>query len=46
MKENNVQLAMEKITKDSPILKTMLQNDEISIKGAVYDMITGVVNFL
>jgi carbonic anhydrase len=44
--ENNVQLTMEKITKDSPILKTMLQNDEISIKGAVYDMITGVVNFL
>lgn len=44
--ENNVRLAIEKITKDSSILKTMLQNGEISIKGAVYDMDTGVVNFL
>ncbi|MFT6796636.1 MAG: carbonic anhydrase [Maribacter sp.] len=44
--ENNVRLAIEKITKDSPILKTMLQNGEINIKGAVYDMDTGVVNFL
>jgi carbonic anhydrase len=44
--KNNVRLAIEKITKDSSILKTMLQNGEISIKGAVYDMDTGVVNFL
>ncbi len=44
--ENNVRLAIAKMTKDSSILKTMLQNGEISIKGAVYDMDTGVVNFL
>ncbi|MGB3149226.1 MAG: carbonic anhydrase family protein [Maribacter sp.] len=44
--ENNVLHAMEKIKKDSPLLKTMLENGEIDIKGAVYDMDTGVVNFL
>ncbi len=44
--ENNVRLATEKITKDSSILKAMLENGEIAIKGAVYDMDTGVVNFL
>ncbi len=44
--ENNVRYAMEKIKKDSPLLNTMLENGEIDIKGAVYDMDTGVVNFL
>jgi carbonic anhydrase len=44
--ENNVRHAMEKIKKDSPLLKTMVENGEIAIKGAVYDMDTGVVNFL
>lgn len=44
--ENNVLLALEKIKKDSPLLRTMFENGEIDIKGAVYDMDTGVVNFL
>ena len=44
--ENNVRIAMERIVKESTILKTMKDNGEIDIKGAVYDMDTGVVNFL
>ena len=44
--ENNVKYAIEKIKKDSPLLNTMLENGEIDIRGAVYDMDTGVVNFL
>ena len=44
--ENNVKLAISKITKDSAVLRAMLAKGEIDIKGAVYDMDTGVVNFL
>lgn len=44
--ENNVRIAMEKIIKDSPILRTMRDKGEIAIKGGVYDMDTGVVNFI
>ncbi|MBS9464184.1 carbonic anhydrase [Flagellimonas sp. 389] len=44
--ENNVRLAIEKIKKDSPILNEMKENGDIEIMGAVYDMDTGVVNFL
>ncbi|MGB6151110.1 MAG: carbonic anhydrase [Pricia sp.] len=44
--ENNVRYAIDKIKKDSPLLNNMLKNGEIDIKGAVYDMDTGVVNFL
>ena len=44
--ENNVRIAMDRIVKESTILKTMKDNGEIDIKGAVYDMDTGVVNFL
>lgn len=44
--ENNVHNALKKIVTDSPILKEMLDKGEIDIKGAVYDMDTGVVNFL
>jgi carbonic anhydrase len=44
--ENNVRIAMENITKESPLLRKMKDNGEIDIKGAVYDMDTGVVNFL
>ncbi|AZQ57362.1 carbonic anhydrase [Maribacter sp. MJ134] len=44
--ENNVRVAMDRIVKESTILKTMKDNGEIDIKGAVYDMDTGVVNFL
>ncbi|MGB5820354.1 MAG: carbonic anhydrase family protein [Saonia sp.] len=44
--ENNVRIAIEKIIKESPLLREMNENGEIDIKGAVYDMDTGVVNFL
>ena len=44
--ENNVRIAMERIAKESSILKTMLDNGEIDVQGAVYDMDTGVVNFI
>lgn len=44
--ENNVLFALEKIKKDSPLLNSMFENGEIDIRGAVYDMDTGVVNFL
>ncbi len=44
--ENNVKIALQKILTDSSILKEMLDKGEIGIEGAVYDMDTGVVNFL
>ncbi|TLP74119.1 carbonic anhydrase family protein [Maribacter sp. ACAM166] len=44
--ENNVRINMEKIVKESLILRTMVEDGEIAIKGAVYDMDTGVVNFI
>ncbi|NAY93339.1 carbonic anhydrase [Muricauda sp. JGD-17] len=44
--ENNVRNALKKIVADSPIIKEMLEKKEIDLKGAVYDMDTGVVNFL
>lgn len=44
--ENNVRIAMERIIEESPLLREMKENGEIDIKGAVYDMDTGVVNFL
>jgi carbonic anhydrase len=44
--ENNVRLAMEKIYKESLLIKELLDKGEIDIKGAIYDMDTGVVNFL
>ncbi len=44
--ENNVRIAMENIVKESPLLKKMVENGEIDVKGAVYDMDTGVVNFI
>lgn len=44
--ENNVRYALKKIKEDSKILRDMFENGEIDIKGAIYDMDTGVVNFL
>lgn len=44
--ENNVRLAVSKINEDSKVLKNLLEKGKIDIKGAVYDMDTGVVNFL
>ena len=42
----NVKNAMEQIRKDSPILKEMEDEGEISIVGAVYDVSSGVVSYL
>jgi carbonic anhydrase len=44
--ENNVRIALENIVKESPLLRKMVENGEIDVKGAVYDMDTGVVNFI
>jgi len=44
--ENNVRIAMEKIIQESPLINKMVDQGEIDIKGAVYDMDTGVVNFI
>lgn len=44
--ENNVRVAMYNIVKESPLLKKMADTGEINVQGAVYDMDTGVVNFI
>lgn len=44
--ENNVRIAMKNIVKQSSVLRKMAENGEIDVKGAVYDMDTGVVNFI
>ncbi|MBN1305339.1 MAG: hypothetical protein JXA13_12955 [Anaerolineales bacterium] len=44
--EMNVRMTIEQIKKHSPILKEMLDNDEIGISGAMYDLETGKVSFL
>ncbi len=44
--ENNVRIAVEKITKKSTLLRKMKEDGAIDVKGAIYDMDTEVVNFL
>jgi carbonic anhydrase len=44
--ENNVKYNLDKIRKDSPILKEMEDNGEIKIVGAIYSLSTGEVTFL
>lgn len=44
--ESNVRNTIEKIRKESPILKTMEENGEIKIVGALYDMDNGKVSYL
>lgn len=44
--QSNVRNTIEKIKKDSPILKEMEEKGEIKIVGAVYDMDDGSVDFL
>ena len=41
----NVLHAMEKIRKESPVLNEMLENGEIGIVGAMYNVSTGAVDF-
>lgn len=43
--EKNVQLTIDRIHAESPILSEMEKNGEIMIIGAMYDINTGVVNF-
>ena len=42
----NVRLNIEKIRQQSPILKEMMDNKEINISGAMYDVESGKVSFL
>lgn len=44
--EKNVELTIEEIRKQSPVLKDMEAAGEIVIKGAMYDISTGEVRFL
>jgi carbonic anhydrase len=44
--EMNVQMTVEKIKQRSPILKELLDNNEIAISGAMYDVSSGQVTFL
>lgn len=43
--EKNVALAVEAITRRSPVLDEMVQNGEIEVVGAMYDVDTGQVTF-
>jgi len=42
----NVQLTMDKISQRSLVLREMINNDEIAVVGAMYDVSTGKVTFL
>ncbi|NJB72510.1 carbonic anhydrase [Saonia flava] len=42
----NVQLSIDRIRDESPILAEMEKNDEIEIVGAIYDVSSGKVDFL
>ncbi len=44
--DKNVELTIEKIKQDSPILKEMYDKGEITIVGAMYDVETGKVTFV
>ncbi len=44
--DKNVALTIEKIKSDSPVLREMYDNGEISIVGAMYDVETGKVTFM
>lgn len=44
--ENNVRNTLAKIRTGSPVLKEMEDKGEIKLAGAVYDMDTGIVEFL
>lgn len=44
--EMNVQLTIEQIKQQSPILRELWENGEIGISGGMYDVSTGKVTFL
>lgn len=43
--DKNVQLTMENISSQSPLLNKMIENEEIAVVGAMYDVASGVVTF-
>ena len=43
--QKNVEMTIENIKKDSPVLKEMLDSGEIDVVGAMYDVKTGTVTF-
>ena len=43
--DKNVELTIEAIKRQSPVLNEMLENGEIAIVGAMYDVETGTVSF-
>ena len=42
----NVEMIVDKISQQSPVLREMLKNNEISIVGAMYDVAAGKVEFV
>jgi carbonic anhydrase len=44
--EANVRLTMEKIKKDSPVMKELIDSGELLLVGGVYDLETGRVRYL
>lgn len=44
--ELNVKLTMKATKEQSPVLAEMIDNGEVSIAGAIYDVKTGIVRFL
>ncbi len=44
--EKNVEMSISKIRTDSPVLEEMEKQGEIKIVGGMYDISTGLVNFL
>jgi carbonic anhydrase len=43
--DKNVEMTVAAIKEHSPVLKEMLDNNEIAIVGAMYDVATGGVEF-
>ncbi|MFZ6011910.1 MAG: carbonic anhydrase family protein [Bacteroidota bacterium] len=41
----NVRITKKEILKNSPIIKKMIEDGEIALAGAMYDVETGIVNF-
>jgi len=44
--EKNVRLTMKATVDQSPVLAEMVENGEVGIEGAIYDVKTGIVRFL
>ena len=43
--QKNVEFTIEELKAKSPVLKEMLDNGEIDVVGAMYDVKTGAVSF-